>query len=51
LDWRKAIEHVGHEIEIATYGPADEVWNVAIECMTCGTVIVDEDTDEDYAAT
>jgi hypothetical protein len=33
--------HVGHEVEVATYGTPPV--NVAIECMTCGTVLVDYD--------
>lgn len=36
--------HLGHEIEIATYGQA-EPENVAIECMTCGEVLLDFDRD------
>ncbi|MHA2063236.1 MAG: hypothetical protein ACXABY_02525 [Candidatus Thorarchaeota archaeon] len=35
--------HVGHEIEVATYGRPNEVFNVAIECMTCNTVLLDFD--------
>jgi len=33
------IEHFGHEIEIAKY--ADQ--NIALECTTCYTVLVDYD--------
>ena len=36
------LAHVGHEIEVAAYGGAPPV-NVAIECMTCGAVLVDYD--------
>jgi len=31
-------EHLGHELEIADYGDGE---NVAIECVTCYTVLVD----------
>ena len=32
--------HVGHDIECVTYGHGA---NAAIECVTCGEVIVDKD--------
>lgn len=32
------LAHVGHEIECVTYGDAD---NIAIECITCGEVLLD----------
>lgn len=38
------VAHAGHTVEIATYG--DEgvgILNVAVECMDCSTVLVDED--------
>lgn len=35
----------GHACEVATYGPAGrEPVNVAIECTTCGVVLLDFDT-------
>jgi len=34
--------HIGHEIVVARYG-ADEPVNVAIECETCGTVLLEFD--------
>lgn len=34
--------HVGHDIECVTYG-TDSPVNVAVECVTCGCVIVDYD--------
>lgn len=41
MDPDKALPHVGHAIECVTYGkPAV---NVAIECIDCCEVIVDED--------
>jgi len=47
-----ANEHDGHDIEISAYGLRDEtapeprIYNVAIECMTCGLVIMDWDNPE-----
>lgn len=35
------IRHFGHELECVTYGEPPE--NVAIECITCGEVLVDYD--------
>ena len=35
--------HVGHRIEIATYGPKDAPVNLAIECVTCYEVLGDID--------
>lgn len=47
--------HVGHPIECVTYRDKFNVWNVAIECVKCGMVIIDFDnpkiaeaTDFDY---
>jgi hypothetical protein len=34
------LDHVGHEIACVTYGDGA---NVAIECETCGTVLLDAD--------
>lgn len=39
IDPEKVHAHVGHEIEIVTYGDQ----NLAIECVTCGVVIADID--------
>jgi hypothetical protein len=37
-------EHIGHEIEIVNYGlVGDAPLNVAIECVTDGTVLLDYD--------
>ena len=35
------LEHVGHEIEVVTYGHPPV--NVAIECVTCYVVLTDTD--------
>lgn len=45
--------HVGHTIEVVRYGPAKHPMNIAIECETCGCVLLDfdrpeEEDDEDY---
>lgn len=46
MDWKKALEHYGHDIEVARYGNARVgVVNVSIECVRCGEVIVDADTE------
>lgn len=40
--------HVGHEIECVGYAVGkDGPENVAVECVTCGTVLVDYDRPED----
>jgi hypothetical protein len=47
-----ASEHAGHKIEIARYQLSDmtatepRIYNVAIECMDCGLVIMDWDNPE-----
>ena len=35
--------HVGHDIEVVTYGDQDDPRNVAVECVTCGTVLFEID--------
>lgn len=49
MSFEKAIIHAGHRIECVTYGrPGDpEVSAVTLECVTCGTVIVDASPGED----
>jgi len=56
----KIARHIGHNIEVASYGnhnykpadngvenlPAEEIVNVAVECMDCYEVIVDADNEE-----
>ena len=38
------VHHVGHRIEIATYGgKGEDALNVAIECMECNMVLMDFD--------
>lgn len=38
---QKLIAHVGHKVEVATYGMP--VVNITLECMTCGVVVIDGD--------
>ena len=43
-------EHVGHEVVCITYGrPDEEPVNVAIECETCGVVLLDYDNESKEA--
>lgn len=34
-------QHVGHAIECVRYGPPDDPASIAIECDSCGTVLID----------
>ena len=36
------LRHVGHDVEIVTYGREEPV-NVSLECITCDCVICDTD--------
>ncbi len=38
--YTQLMQHVDHEIECVTYGDDD---NVAIECVTCGSVLLTDD--------
>ena len=52
--YEKIARHVGHNIEVASYGgklehllnQPSEIVNVAVECMDCYEVIVDGDKSE-----
>lgn len=49
-NFQDLLEHVGHEIECVAYGDhlssnKSNIVNVAIECVTCGVVLVDFDAD------
>lgn len=35
--------HIGHSIKCVTYGPSDAPVNTALECETCGEVLLDFD--------
>ncbi len=42
--------HIGHDIVCVRYGQDDEVLNVAIECETCGCVLIDASPEGDEHA-
>ena len=42
--FEKIARHLGHNIEVATYG--DPIVNVSVECMDCPDVIVDAEKAE-----
>jgi hypothetical protein len=44
-DVDKVLPHFGHRITIALYGNAEFVANVAIECLDCCEVLMDQDVD------
>ncbi len=33
--------HVGHDVEVVTYQKGGHIFNIAIECNDCGTVLID----------
>jgi hypothetical protein len=39
----RLLEHVGHDLTVATYGNDDNIVNIAIECEECNEVIGDID--------
>lgn len=47
VPFEKLICHLGHKIEVVTYGlPNGEPVNVAVECEDCCTVLVDADYED-----
>jgi hypothetical protein len=48
------LRHVGHRVVVVSYGPGHEyggdVENVAVECETCGEVLLDFDHPNDEAS-
>jgi hypothetical protein len=49
---KEAVEHFGHHIDIAWYGPVDDPISVTIECLDCSAVLVEfstESTESDDA--
>lgn len=38
--------HFGHDIEVVRYGGFETVWNIAVECVECGEVLIDFDNPE-----
>lgn len=49
MDPDKALAHAGpgHHLVMAVYGPQDNPQNVAVECLDCGSVVVDADIYQD----
>ncbi len=41
--YAELLAHVGHEVEVVAYGSATDPNNVAVECVTCSTVLLDFD--------
>ena len=39
--WEKLKKHVGHRVEIVTYGNENDPVDVCLECEDCGEVILD----------
>jgi hypothetical protein len=37
---KKLLEHLGHDIEIATYGDRNDPRDVTVECLDCCAVVV-----------
>ena len=35
--------HIGHGVEVVSYGKRGYIYNIAIECNDCGTVVLDYD--------
>lgn len=47
LLYHKMLDHAGHNIEIVRYGDCNDPVNVAVECVDCNMVIVDENRDSE----
>lgn len=43
--YEELLRHVGHKVVVVTYGRGEKPWNVALECETCGEVLLDFDED------
>jgi hypothetical protein len=41
--YRDLKEHINHEIEVAAYGGITDPANIALQCNTCGCVLLDFD--------
>ena len=46
-DFQSLRNHVGHPVEVVTYGQNDHVSNVAVECLDCNEVLLDFDNPDD----
>lgn len=45
-NFEELMRHYGHDVNVVVYGLEDNVENVAIECETCGEVLLDYDKEE-----
>jgi hypothetical protein len=36
-------DHDGHDLSVASYGQGDDTYNIALECETCWTILLDKD--------
>lgn len=45
-DYSDLLQHFGHVIGCVVYGDESDPHNVALECETCGVVLMDFDNDE-----
>ena len=41
--FNELLEHHGHDVRCVAYGDDDDIYNVALECETCGCVLRDYD--------
>jgi len=38
--------HVGHDVEVVSYGRSGTIYNVSLECNECGMVLISRDNPE-----
>ena len=41
--FEELLQHKGHNVTLSSYDKDGEVWNMAIECLTCMEVLLDFD--------
>lgn len=41
LLWNALKQHIGHQVEIASYGDGECLCDVCLECIDCGEIILD----------
>lgn len=39
-------QHLNHELDVTAYGDDDVLWNIAVECRDCHTVLLDIEPEE-----
>ena len=42
--------HIGHDVEVVSYGRGGHIYNVAVECNECGTVLLSFDNPDDASS-